>query len=100
MTAHVTDTWQEWKDGYRTGLEAGVRVAEVCAAEPGATAGDVLILLQTLTESSVIQPDPGGFTHHVETPQPPPVCTCRFINQGLPDEVRWRNPECPRHTRP
>ena len=66
MTA--VDTWAEWKAGYRDGLTASVKVAEVCAAEPGATAGDVLILLQTLSESSVIQPDPGGFTHHVETP--------------------------------
>lgn len=94
MTAQADDTWQEWKDGYRDGLTAGVKVAEVCAQEPGATALDVLILLQTLSESSVIQPDPGGFTHHVETP-----CTCRYVNQGLPDEAHWRNPDCRRHTR-
>jgi hypothetical protein len=63
------DPWAEWKTGYRTGLEAGIAVAEVCAAEPDATAADVLVLLRTLSESSVIQPNPGGFTHHVETPQ-------------------------------
>lgn len=63
----ITDA-EDWKVGYRTGLLAGVKVAEVCAADPTATAQDVLALLVVLSESSVIQPNPGGFTHHVETP--------------------------------
>lgn len=89
----VTDPWAEWKDGYRDGLTAGVKVAEVCAQEPGATALDVLILLQTLSESSVIQPDPGGFTHHVETPASMPAPGQALHAQcGHPD---W--PDCPHY---
>lgn len=59
----VTDALQaEYKAGYRDALQAGVIVAQTCAADPTATAADVLELLSVLTESSVIQPEP---------------CTCR-----------------------
>lgn len=70
MTTTEPDTWAEWKSGYRNGLEAGVIVAQTCAEDPTATAQDVVNLLETLRQSSVIQPDPGGFTFHVEHNNP------------------------------
>lgn len=65
MTAD-TAYWPEWKAGYRNGLEAGVTVAQACAADPTATAQDVVNLLETLMASSVIQPDTIGPGFHVE----------------------------------
>jgi hypothetical protein len=50
---------QEYKEGYRDGMLAALIVARTCAddIEP-ATAGDVVVMLEHLTQSSVIQPDP------------------------------------------
>lgn len=53
----------EYKDGYRDGLNASVVVAKVCAADPTASAADVLTLLKTLAESSVIQTKPREDQH-------------------------------------
>ena len=69
----TVDQWAEWKEGYRDGMQTCVTVAQTCAAEPEATAQDVLTLLEVLMESSVIQPDPGGRTFHVEPPTNPIV---------------------------
>lgn len=55
MTA--TDAQAEYKAGYRDALQAGVIVARTCAADPEASAQDVLVLLETLAESSVIAPE-------------------------------------------
>jgi hypothetical protein len=67
------DRWAEWKDGYRDGLTAGVKVAEACAAEPGATALDVLTLLSALSDSSVIDTGHGDAMVVVTRLHPPDV---------------------------
>lgn len=59
MSAQPVDLWAEWKTGYRDGLTASITVARVCAAEPDATAADVLLLLETLAESPVIDTGTG-----------------------------------------
>lgn len=65
------DQWAEWKAGYRDGMQSCLTIAQVCADEAGATALDVLTLIRGLMQSSVIQPDPGGLTFHVEPPAEP-----------------------------
>lgn len=59
MTTQPLDPWADWKDGYRDGLTASIKVAEVCSAEPDATAQDVLTLLTLLSESTVIDTNHG-----------------------------------------
>jgi hypothetical protein len=65
------DPWAEWKDGYRDGLMASIKVAQACAAEPDATAQDVLTLLSMLSESQVISTGHGDAVVVVSRLHPP-----------------------------
>ena len=67
----LPDPWAEWKTGYKDGLTASITVARVCAAEPDATAADVLLLLETLGESPVIDAGHGDAVIMVTRLHPP-----------------------------
>lgn len=71
MSTNPLDPWAEWKDGYRDGLTASIKVAEACTAEPDATAQDVLTLLTMLSESSVIDTGHGDAMVMVTRLHPP-----------------------------
>ena len=71
MSTAPLDPWAEWKDGYRDGLMASIKVAEACTAEPDATAQDVLTLLSMLSESQVISTGHGDAVVIVSRLHPP-----------------------------
>lgn len=71
MSNNPLDPWADWKDGYRDGLNASIKVAEACTAEPDATAQDVLTLLTLLSESQVIDTGHGDAMMMVTRLHPP-----------------------------
>lgn len=51
----------EWKEGYRDGLTAAIKVTQTVADEAGTTSQDVLLLLETLVSSHVLDPTPEDY---------------------------------------